>query len=153
MRLFSGRQYVGPRVVLLVSDGGAHLTPQMRSTLTSLIRKERVALYWIYLRSFGSPGLMADSDLGEDQAGAVPEHFLHRFFQSTGMFYRAYEAESTDAMKRAIDDIGGLENRPLRYLEVQPLELLERPLLWAAFGFAAVLLLSQFTAGAKAARR
>jgi mxaC protein len=149
LRLFAGRDYVGPRVVLLVSDGGAHLTPQMRSTLTHLIRRERVALYWIYLRSFGSRGLMANAELGEDQAESVPEHFLHKFFQSTGMFYRAYEAESPDAMKRAIEDIGRLENRPLRYLEVQPVEPLDRPLLWAALALAALLLLSRLTLGGR----
>jgi mxaC protein len=147
LRLFSNREYVGPRVVLLVSDGGAHLTQEVRSKLTNLIRRERVALYWIYLRSFGSPGLMANAELGEDQAESVPEHFLHKFFQSTGMFYRAYEAESPDAMQRAIEDIGRLENRPLRYLEVQPIEPLDRPLLWAAFVLAALLLLSQLTVG------
>ena len=145
LRLFTGRQYVGPRVVLLVSDGGAHLTQQMRDTLTNLIRRERVALYWIYLRSFGSPGLMANVELGEDQAEAVPEHFLHKFFQSTGMFYRAYEAESPDAMGHAIEDIGRLENRPLRYLEVQPVEPLDRPLLLAALVLTAALMLSRIT--------
>jgi mxaC protein len=72
LRLFSNRAYVGPRVVLLVSDGGAHLTPEIRSTLTNLIRRERVSLYWIYLRSFGSRGLMANAELGEDQAESVP---------------------------------------------------------------------------------
>jgi mxaC protein len=148
LRLFSNRQYVGPRAVLLVSDGGAHLTPEMRTTLTNLIRRERVALYWIYLRSYGSRGLMANAELGDDQAESVPEHFLHKFFQSTGMFYRAYEAESPDAMERAIEDIRRLENRPLRYLEVQPLEPLDRQLLWAAAALAALLLLSQVTLGA-----
>jgi mxaC protein len=147
LRLFSHREYVGPRAVLLVSDGGAHLTQEMRTTLSNLIQRERVALYWIYLRSFGSRGLMASADLGDDQAESVPEHFLHKFFQSTGMFYRAYEAENTDAMQRAIEDISRLENRPLRYLDVQPIEPLDRPLLWAAFAFAALLLLSRIRLG------
>jgi mxaC protein len=145
LRLFSGRPYVGPRVVLLVSDGGAHLTPQVRSTLANLIRRERVSIYWIYLRSFGSRGLMANAELGEDQAESVPEHFLHKFFQSTGMFYRAYEAESPDAMAQAIEDIGRLENRPLRYQEVQPIEPLDRPLLALALVMGLLLLASQVT--------
>ncbi len=145
LRLFSDRTYVGPRVVLLVSDGGAHLTPQVRSTLANLIRRERVSIYWIYLRSFGSRGLMANAELGDDQAEAVPEHFLHKFFQSTGTFYRAYEAESPDAMARAIEDIGRLENRPLRYQEVRPVEPLERPLAAFALAMAVLLLASQVT--------
>ena len=140
LRLFSDRPYVGPRVILLVSDGGAHLTPQMRGTLADLIRRERVGLYWIYLRSAGSPGLMADRELSDDQADAVPEHFLHKFFRSTGAFYHAYEAESPDAMARAIEDIRRLENRPLRYVEIQPIEPLERPLLWTALMCATLLM-------------
>ena len=147
LRLFSDRPYVGPRVVLLVSDGGAHLTPPVRSTLANLIRRERVSIYWIYLRSFGSRGLMANAALGEDQAEAVPEHFLHKFFQSTGMFYRAYEAESRDAMAQAIDDIGRLENRPLRYQQVQPIEPLDRPLLGIALLAGTLLLASRVTVG------
>jgi mxaC protein len=149
LRLFSDRPYVGPRVVLLVSDGGAHLTPQVRGTLANLIRRERVSIYWIYLRSFGSRGLMANAELGEDQAEAVPEHFLHKFFQSTGMFYRAYEAESGDAMARAIEDIGRLENRPLRYQQVQPVEPLDRPLLAFAVVAGTLLLASQVTVGGR----
>ena len=149
LRLFSDRPYVGPRVVLLVSDGGAHLTPQVRGTLANLIRRERVSIYWIYLRSFGSRGLMANAELGEDQAEAVPEHFLHKFFQSTGMFYRAYEAESGDAMARAIEDIGRLENRPLRYQQVQPVEPLDRPLLAFSVVAGTLLLASQVTVGGR----
>ena len=131
--------------MLLVSDGGAHLTPQVRSTLANLIRRERVSIYWIYLRSFGSRGLMANAELGDDQAEAVPEHFLHKFFQSTGTFYRAYEGGSPDAMARAIEDIGRLENRPLRYQEVRPVEPLERPLAAFALAMAVLLLASQVT--------
>ena len=152
LRLFSDRPYIGPRVVLLVSDGGAHLTPQVRTTLANLIRRERVSIYWIYLRSFGSRGLMANAELGDDQAESVPEHFLHKFFQSTGMFYRAYEAESPDAMAQAIEDIGRLENRPLRYQEVQPIEPLDGPLLGFALAMGLLLLASQVTLGGSRAR-
>jgi mxaC protein len=94
---------------------------------------------------------MANDELGEDQAESVPEHFLHKFFQSTGMFYRAYEAESPDAMAQAIDDIGRLENRPLRYQEVQPIEPLDRPLIAVALLAAALLLASQVTIGGRRA--
>jgi mxaC protein len=139
LRLFAERPYVGQRVVLLVSDGGTRLTPEMREQLTRTIRRERVAVYWIYLRSRHSPGLLADRELTPDQQDAVPEHFLHRFLQSTGMPYRAYEAASPDAMARAIEDIKRTEDRPLRYTETPPDTPLERPLLWVAAVLLALL--------------
>lgn len=136
---FHDRPYTGPRVILMVSDGGATLAPAMRERLTREIRRERVAIYWIYLRSRFSPGLLDDKALGADAEAAVPEHFLHRFFQSTGMPYRAYEAESPDAMARAIEDIKRIEDRPLRYVETLPDTPLERPLLMAALALILVL--------------
>jgi mxaC protein len=139
LRLFADRPYIGPRVILLVSDGGARLAPETREQLTRAIRRERVAIYWIYLRSRRSPGLLADRELTTDQQDAVPEHFLHRFLQSTGMPYRAYEAESRDAMARAIEDIKRVEDRPLRYSASPPDSPLERPLLVAAFALLAML--------------
>ncbi len=139
LRLFANRPYVGQRVILLVSDGGARLAPDMREQLTRTIRRERVAVYWIYLRSRRSPGLLADRELTPDQQDAVPEHFLHRFLQSTGMPYRAYEAESRDAVARAIEDIKRVEDRPLRYSDTPPDSPLERPLLAIAFALLALL--------------
>lgn len=142
LRMFDNRPYIGSRIVLLVSDGGAHLDVDTRNALIRQLRKQRAALYWIYLRSARSPGLLADQSLTEAQAETVPEHALHKFFDSTGAPYRAYQAENPDAMKRAIDDIAALEDRPLRYTEQVPEVPLQRQCFAVALG--ALLLLSGF---------
>ena len=117
---FANRSYTGSRIILLVSDGGAVLDPDTREHITRLMKRHRVALYWLYIRSFRSPGLLADSDTPPENADAVPEHFLHKFFQSMGTPYRAYEVENPDALQRAIADVSRLENLPLSYEDVLP---------------------------------
>jgi mxaC protein len=114
---FENRPYVGNRIVLLVSDGGARLSVDERESIKTRIERNKVSLYWIYLRSFRSPGLMPDATIGEDSADSVPEHFLHRYFTQLGTPYRAFEADEVDAMKKAVLEIGKLENSPLRYRE------------------------------------
>jgi len=116
---FDRRPYTGSRIVLLVSDGGDHIEPGARQQITERLREQRVALYWIYIRSARSPGL-AGADSPGGSADAVPEVSLDRFFRSTGAPYRVYEAESPEAMKKAIDDVGRLENLPINYLERVP---------------------------------
>ena len=51
LSLFDGRPYTGSRIVLLVSDGGAHLDTETRERLVRLFKQNRVSLYWIYIRS------------------------------------------------------------------------------------------------------
>jgi mxaC protein len=116
---FDRRPYTGSRIVMLVSDGGDHIEPGARQLITDRLREQRVALYWIYIRSARSPGL-AGADTPGGSAEAVPEVSLDRFFRSTGAPYRVYEAESPEAMKKAIDDVGRLENLPISYLERVP---------------------------------
>ena len=55
--LFTDRPYTGSRIVLLVSDGGDRIDPDLRERLSHQARKQRAAIYWIYLRSANSPGL------------------------------------------------------------------------------------------------
>lgn len=116
---FDQRTYAGSRLILLVSDGGAQLDPGMRERLSALLKRHRVGLSWIYIRSAGSHGVNAEA--GESEAmEAAPERSLHRFFQSIGIPYRAYEAEDPEALKRAIADVGRLENLPIEYREMLP---------------------------------
>ncbi|HEX7043492.1 MAG TPA: vWA domain-containing protein [Burkholderiales bacterium] len=140
--LFAERPYSASRVVLLVSDGGAHLDPQTRARIRELFRRERIALYWIYLRSHGSPGLLADRELPEDLVASVPEHFLHAFFRDLPTPYRAYEAENPQAVRRAIADIARIERFPIRYREVLPRRDLTPPLYAAALGATLLLVLA-----------
>lgn len=116
---FDQRAYTGSRLIMLVSDGGAQLEPEMRAKLATVLKRLRIGLYWIYIRSTGSRGLLAEA--GDSEAmETAPERSLHRFFQGIGTPYRAYEAEDPEAMKRAIADVARMENLPIQYQEMLP---------------------------------
>ena len=117
---FENRPYTGSRIILLVSDGGDRLEPDARERIAQLARKTRAAIYWIYIRSARSPGLMPDQAEPPAQADAVPEYFLHRYFLSLGTPYRAYEAGTPEALQQAIDDVNRLENLPITYQDTIP---------------------------------
>ncbi len=116
---FDQRAYTGSRLIMLVSDGGAQLDPEMRAKLSTVLKRLRIGLNWIYIRSSGSRGLQAEA--GDSEAmETAPERSLHRFFQGIGIPYRAYEAEDPEAMKRAIADVARMENLPIQYQEMLP---------------------------------
>jgi mxaC protein len=146
---FADRPYSASRVIVLVSDGGAQLDPETRREIQSLFKRFRVSLYWIYLRSFGSPGIAADGELAPSAADTVPERFLHKFFLGLPTPYRAYEAEDPQALEHAMNDIGRLERFPIRYREVLPRRDLSR---WA-YAVALVLTLLLFAAKSLEIRR
>ena len=50
---------------------------------------------------------------------ACPSTSLHRFFESLGTPYRAYEAGNAEALQQAIDDVNRLENLPITYLDTR----------------------------------
>jgi len=114
---FDGHDYNGSRVIVLVSDGGAELDAATQTRIAAALRRDHVVLYWLYLRTHRSPGLLAESDLPPEQQAQVPEHFLHVFFSHMGTPYRAYEAEDPAELGRAIDDVDRLERFPIRYVE------------------------------------
>jgi mxaC protein len=117
---FEDRPYTGSRIILLVSDGGDRIDPGARERISYLVRKTRAAIYWIYIRSARSPGLLPDQTDPPAQADAVPEYFLHRFFLSLGTAYHAYEAGTPDALQKAADDVNRLENLPITYADTVP---------------------------------
>lgn len=138
---FADRPYTGSRIVMLVSDGGDRLDAAIRERIAHLVHKHRVAIYWIYIRSAMSAGLTPETGAAEApvNAEAAPEYFLHRFFESLGTPYRAYEADNPEALQKAIDDVNRLENLPIVYQDVMPRRSLAP---WAlAAALAAVLLL------------
>ena len=120
LTLFENRPYTGSRIIMLVSDGGDRLDSDAQKQIEHLARKHRVALYWIYIRSAGSPSLAAEAQDSPEAADSVPEYSLNRFFKAMGTPYRAYEAENSDALQNAIDDVNRLENRPITYLDSVP---------------------------------
>ena len=136
---FDDRPYTGSRIVMLVSDGGDRLDDETRERIAHQVRKQRVAIYWLYLRSGNSPGLKLETGEAPENADTVPEYLLHRFFESMGTPYRAYEASNTDALQQAIEAVSQLENLPITYLDTVPRRDLS-PLCFGA-ALAAVLLM------------
>jgi mxaC protein len=117
---FEDRPYTGSRIVMLVSDGGDRIDPGARDRIAQLAHKTRAAIYWIYIRSARSPGLLPDQAEPPENADAVPEYFLHRYFLSLGTPYRAYEAGTPEALQQAVDDVNRLENLPITYQDTVP---------------------------------
>ncbi|NOT84293.1 MAG: VWA domain-containing protein [Methylococcaceae bacterium] len=121
LSFFQAQPLTGSRIVLLVSDGAAALSSDDEQKLRIWFKEQQVRLYWIFLRSAGSPGIFDQpQDSRDDNAQAMPERYLHQFFSRLETPYQAFEAESPDAVKQAIANINRLENLPLQYLERIP---------------------------------
>ncbi|MBX9965793.1 MAG: VWA domain-containing protein [Burkholderiales bacterium] len=115
---FESRPYLGARVILLVSDGGARLDPDVRHRLTDGLQRVRARVYWLYIRSVGSATIRDSAGL--ELSEAIPEVALHRFLESTGVPYRAFEAEDPKELGRAIEDIDRLEKHTIVTTAVAP---------------------------------
>jgi mxaC protein len=125
------------RAILLVSDGAAVIARRVQETLRAEFARQPVHLYWLYLRTKGTNGIFETPPPGvEDTPQVLPERHLHKFLQSLHVPYRAFEAESPEAVKAAITEIGKLEQTPIVYAERIPQYDLSR---WA-YGLAAVAL-------------
>jgi mxaC protein len=111
---FDQRSYSGSRIIVLVSDGGAQLDDEIKQRIQSGLQRNRIALYWIYLRSLNSPEL----DKAQDEGMA--EIALHHYFQTLRTPYRAYQAEIPEDLSKAIADVGQQQNFPLDYIERIP---------------------------------
>ncbi len=143
--MFKDQPLSGSRIVLLVSDGAAAIDPDSELQLRLAFKRQNIRLYWLFLRTANSPGIFdRPQDPRDDNAGAMPERYLHLFFSSLNIPYQAYQAESPDAMRQAIADINRLEHAPLHYLERIPKrDLSGACYVWAA-GLLAVLLAVKF---------
>jgi mxaC protein len=137
LSFFDNQAYTGSRIILLVSDGGARIDSLTREKLSSLMKRNRVGIYWIYLRSINSPGLFGDQADATDGIDSSPEIALHEFFKAIKIPYQAYEAESSNALQRAVQDVNRLENLPITFNEIVP----RRDLSWECYALAAALLL------------
>jgi mxaC protein len=106
------------RAILLVSDGAAVIDRRVQERLRSAFAKRPVNLYWLYLRTAGSPGVFEPPALDvPDTPYSLPERHLNKFFESLKIPYRAFEAENPDAIANAIAEIDKLERQPIRYTE------------------------------------
>lgn len=139
---FAGRPYTGSRLVILLSDGAGELDRPSRREIEELMKRYRVGLYWIYIRSHNSPKILEET---EDQIvqGLSPERTLHRFFTEMDAPYRAYSAENPEALQRAIDDVGRLQNLPNWYDEVIPKQEMSAPCYLVALAFTVLLVVAR----------
>jgi len=115
---YEGKPVTGSRVVVLVSDGGAHLESKTQDTLRNMFHRQGASLYWIFLRSANGASLSKPPEEGHEDA--YPEYHLHQYFGTIGVPYKAYEAENPQAVELAMTDIARLKNQPVRYQEAAP---------------------------------
>ncbi len=137
---FDVREYTGSRAILLVSDGGAQLDPPTRRRITAGMTRNRIALYWLYLRSINGASL----DDTDPQADSIAEVALHHFFQGMGTAYHAYQVSEPKDLVQAVADVGKQQNLPLDYLERIPRQSYEKVCL--ALGALACMALLGFSA-------
>jgi len=111
---FQHRAYSGSRIIVLVSDGGATLDQAIRRRIQAGLERQRIGLYFIYIRNNGnSPNLLeASSDVNP-----ADELALHRFFSSLATPYHLYQAEDSHAIAGALLDISAQQNLPLSFFE------------------------------------
>ncbi len=125
---FQLRSYSGSRIILIVSDGGAKLDQATQLRLREGLARNRIGLYFIYIRSNSiSPNL---KEIGADAADASiaaagrahdsDEVALHRFFLSLDTPYRLYQADDAHAMAAALGEIDRQQNLPLSFFERMP---------------------------------
>jgi mxaC protein len=115
---FEHRSYSGSRVILIVSDGGAQLDEPTRERIRAGMAREKLALYWIYVRSGpNTPNLNTETvsayGLGEELA-------LHQFFKTLSTPYRLYQVDDSNAMAQAMAEIDRQQNFPLTIHERVP---------------------------------
>lgn len=117
---FDERPYLGSRIIVLVSDGGAQLDDDTRTRIAVAFKRHRVGLYWIYLRGVQGRQLVLDGSASAAETTGSPEQSLHDYFSKLGLPYRPYEAERPEAVQRAIDDLARSEQQPIVYSERLP---------------------------------
>ncbi len=109
------------RVIVLVSDGAAVIDRKVQETLRAAFARRPINLYWLFLRTEGTPGISTLPAPGEeDTPQAMPERHLDKFFKSLGIAYRSFEAENPEAVRQAISEISKLERSPITYYERIP---------------------------------
>lgn len=114
---FDGRPWTGHRAIVLVSDGGALLDAEDRTRIAAGLARNRIALYFVYLRSsVFSPELDRAAQAGDDS----PEAQLHRYFLTLGTPYRLFQAGDAGAMAAAMSEINRQQNFPVSFVERLP---------------------------------
>ena len=140
LAMFQASEMDRSRAILLLSDGAGVIDPKIQDDLRAEFRKANVDLYWLFLRTEGSPGIHDPPDAESDTPQAAPERHLDLFFQSLGVPYRAFEAEGVEATEEALRQIDRLPRRPHHYYERRPRTDLSAGFFWIALVSALLLL-------------
>jgi mxaC protein len=112
LAMFAHDDAAATRVVLLVSDGAGYIQEATQDAIRAEAVRERVHLYYLYLRAGDEPPLLEAATTDATHPAA-----LDAFFRSLRVPYRGFEAADTQSVRRATDAIGALETRPLTWLE------------------------------------
>lgn len=139
---FKDQPHTGSRVIVLVSDGAATLDHRAQKTLREWFERYRVSLYWFFLRTENGLGIYSEPESHQDDNPKVmPERFLHKFFNTLSVPYKAYEVDTAESLQAAIDELDELESLPLVYEETIPRQSLSALFyLIALFGVLMLLL-------------
>ena len=144
LSLFENQPYNGSRVILLVSDGGARLDIDTQLRIAELMKRDRIALYWLYLRTAHGPRIL-DAQPAQNAAEEAPERLLHEYFRRMGSPYHAYEAEDPQALALAMADIDRLQSLPIRYRHPAARRDLSKAAYAVALGCTLVLTLASWS--------
>lgn len=114
MQMMRDAPRLGSRAVVMVSDGAAVVAPEVQDSLRELALELDINLYWLYLRTEGAKSLFEENAPGKaNTAQTRPERHLHLLLQRLGITYRAFEAESPQAVQEAVNEIGRMESKPI----------------------------------------
>lgn len=113
--LFDKIESSGSRAIILLSDGAGKLSPRVKFLLSERLKSRKLSIYWIMLREPGEPSIYSKEIYAEDR---VPNSIvLHKYFQSLGLKYKAYEADNPETLQSAIKDIDASEKKAIKYSE------------------------------------
>lgn len=121
---FRGRPYTAARLILLVSDGDAVIEPEDQAVLKQAFASQRVQLMWIYVRGEREPSILDTVIAGDneiitqadiDYANKKQSASMHEVFQQLGIPYQAFEVNSEDGFRQAMQAVSSATNKPTRY--------------------------------------
>lgn len=142
---FKGQPHTGSRVIVLVSDGAANIDHRAQRVLREWFERYRVRLYWFFLRTKYGLGIFSEPESAKDDNPRVmPERHLHKFFNTLGTPYKAYEVDTPESLEEAISKLDELESKPLVYYETIPLKQLDKLCYSLSLVFLVILIIIKF---------
>jgi mxaC protein len=116
---FRDRAYTGSRVIVLVSDGGAVIDPPTQTRIREGLTRERISLYFIYIRSATNSPDLEQKEVGPIEA-STPEWVLQGYFRTLTTPYRVFQAKDPASIRAAVSAVDRQQNLPLSYEERIP---------------------------------